>query len=107
MLKQYTTFTLNWLSGFMQETINLLPASYICHDYDRAEIAVVKEWMQKKHGPEVRLTLRGWCVKDDKKEVLKCSLTKEEISEEAYNRVYDATIKKIKEILNNYESKRS
>ena len=84
----------------MQETTNLLPASYIFSDFNKAKINVVKDWMKKKYGPEVKQNLRGkWYVKDDKKEDLKCTLTKEEINEEAYNRVYYAAIEEIKEII--------
>lgn len=105
MQGKHTTYKLDWISGYLQDTINLLPASSLCHDFKRYKIAVVKEWMMEKYGPGVKQTLRGKWYVNDKNENLECDLTEEEIEEEAYSRVYETAIKEIIEILKEYEMK--
>lgn len=94
-----TTYKLDWISGYAQETINLLSSSSIHSDYERTKISVVKEWMQEKYGRNVKQNLRGQWFLNDKNEDLKCSLSELEIQKEALDRIYNLVIKDIGKIL--------
>lgn len=94
-----TTYKINWDSGYVQDTINLVTSSSVFSLYEKSKISVVKEWMQKKYGENIKQNLRGHWYLNDKKEDLKCSLTEAEIHKAALDKTYELVCQDIVENL--------
>lgn len=102
---KYTTYKINWNSGGLQDTINLVTAQSLFYMYEKIRISVIKEWMQEKYGKIVKQNLRGrWYINDNKEE-LKCTLSEIEIREISLDKTYELACKEIAEILREWKEK--